>query len=299
MQWQRSKRSRSAARLHPSPCDGCDLRIFAMILKRMTIQSFGALEWLEYNFVEGLNVLGSRYTDEIARAIGLVLCHKYSSFPADRVRRNTVIEALVYVDEKEFRVIIKSGSSNLYLTAYDETDNDVTKEYRYLISHCLEQDTSDVFCGDGDKTLFKLLQYSDEDRYYASKELSRRTDRRSETNAFRAYLKAFIKNFQPERIREGKRYELYLKKDGKYAVRLRDDYDMPVFLSESEQTLFRYLCFLKTAEFWHGFEELRNLHAIKKPLLVKDFLSRLDESINIEGLLQRTAALERQVIILN
>jgi hypothetical protein len=33
--------------------------------------------------------------------------------------------------------------------------------------------------------------------------------------------------------------------------------------------------------------------------LVKDFLSRLDESINIENLLQRTTELERQVIILN
>lgn len=116
--------------------------------------------------------------------------------------------------------------------------------------------------------------------------------------AFRAYLRAFIKDFQPELIREGKRYELYLKKDGKYAVRYKDDNDMPVFLSESEQTLFRYLCFLKSAEFWHKFEMLRNLHAIKKPLLVKDFFSRLDESINIENLLQRTMEIKRQAIIL-
>jgi hypothetical protein len=92
---------------------------------------------------------------------------------------------------------------------------------------------------------------------------------------------------------------LYLKKDGMYDVRYKGDNDMPVFLSESEQTLFRYLCFLRTADFWHGFEKLRNLHALKKPLLVKDFLSRLDESINIENLLKRTTELERQVIILN
>ena len=92
---------------------------------------------------------------------------------------------------------------------------------------------------------------------------------------------------------------MYLKKDGKYAVRYKGDNDIPVFLSESEQTLFRYLCFLRTAEFWQGFEELRTLHALKKPLLVKDFLSRLDESINIENLLKRTTELERQVIILN
>ena len=34
-------------------------------------------------------------------------------------------------------------------------------------------------------------------------------------------------------ILDGKRYELYLKKDTKYAVRYKGDNDMPVFLSEA------------------------------------------------------------------
>jgi hypothetical protein len=269
-----------------------------MILKRITIQSFGALEHFEYHFEERLNIVKSRYTNEIAYAICLVLGHKYPSLPEYRARRDSVIEAFVCIEGKGFRVEMKNKSSNLCLRAYDEDGNDLTKVYLYLTSHCLEHDLSDVFYGDNDKTLFKLLQYLDEDRYYESKELSRRTDLLSETKAFRAYLRAFIKDFQPELIREGKRCELYLKKDGKYAVRYKNDNDMPVLLSESEQILFRYLCFLKSAEFWHKFEMLRNLHAIKKPLLVKDFFSRLDESINIENLLQRTMELERQAIIL-
>ena len=269
-----------------------------MILENITIINLGAIEHFEYHFEERLNIVKSRYTDEIAHAICLVLGHKYSSLPEYRARRDSVIEAFVCIEGKEFRVEIKNKSSNLCLRAYDKDGDNLTKEYLYLTSHCLEQDLSDVFYGDNDKTLFKLLQYLDEDRYYESKELSRRTDLLSETKAFRAYLRAFIKDFQPELIREGKRYELYLKKDGRYAVRYKGDNDMPVFLSESEQTLFRYLCFLRTAEFWQGFEELRNLHAIKKPLLVKDFFSRLDESIIIENLLQRTMELERQAIIL-
>jgi hypothetical protein len=268
-----------------------------MILKRITIQNFGALEHFEYNFEIGLNVIKNRHTDEIARAIRLILGHKYFSLPEYRARSDSVIEALVGIEEKEFYTVIKNESSNLCLNAYDKDGNELTREYIYLTSHCPEQDMADVF-GGGDKTFFKLLQYLDEDRYYSSQELSKRTDWLSETKAFRSYLKSFIKNFKPELIREGKRYELCLDTKGKYVVRYKDDNDMPVFLSESEQTLFRYLCFLKTAEFWHGFEELRNLHAIKKPLLVKDFLSRLDESINIDNLLRRTAELERQVIIL-
>ena len=87
--------------------------------------------------------------------------------------------------------------------------------------------------------------------------------------------------------------------NGKYAVKHGSDGDFPVVLSETERTLFRYLCFLRTAEFWRGFEELRNLHGIKKPLIIKDFLNRLDESVDSEDLLRRTQKLGRQVIILS
>ena len=188
--------------------------------------------------------------------------------------------------------------NDLCLRAYDVDGHEKTREYLYLTSHCAEQDICEVFNKDAPKIFFKPIQYLDEDHYYSPRDLSKSTDRLSKTKAFRSYLKTFIKDFKSETIRDGKRYELYLKKDGRYAVRYKGDNDMPVFLSESEQTLFRYLCFLRTAEFWQGFEELRNLHGVKKPIIIADFLERLDESINIENLLQRTMHLERQAIIL-
>jgi hypothetical protein len=92
---------------------------------------------------------------------------------------------------------------------------------------------------------------------------------------------------------------MVLEKDGRYAVKCRIDSSDACSLSVSERTLFRYLCFLKTAEFWCGFEELRNLHGIKKPLIIKDFLERLDESINTARLLKRAENLKRQVIVLS
>ena len=272
-----------------------------MILKRITIQNLGAVDAFEYDFENDLNVVRSRYTDEISGAIQFVLNHRAFSLPKHWVRRSTKIESLVCILGTEYQLISEPNlkQNELCLRAYDVDGHEKTREYLYLTSHCAEQDLCDVFDKDVQKMFFKPIQYLDEDRYYSSGDLSKCTDRLSETKAFRSYLKAFIKDFKSEIIRDGKRYELYLKKDGKYAVRYKGDNDMPVFLSESEQTLFRYLCFLRTAEFWQGFEELRNLNALKKPLLVKDFLSRLDESINIENLLQRTTELERQVIILN
>ena len=271
-----------------------------MILKRITIQNLGAVDAFEYDFENDLNVVRSRYTDEISGAIQFVLNHRAFSLPKHWVRRSTKIESLVCILGTEYQLISEPNlkQNELCLRAYDVDGHEKTREYLYLTSHCAEQDLCDVFDKDVQKMFFKPIQYLDEDRYYSSGDLSKCTDRLSETKAFRSYLKAFIKDFKSEIIRDGKRYELYLKKDGKYAVRYKGDNDIPVFLSESEQTLFRYLCFLRTAEFWQGFEELRNLHALKKPLLVKDFLSRLDESINIENLLQRTTELERQAIIL-
>lgn len=272
-----------------------------MILKRITIQNLGAVDAFEYDFENDLNVVRSRYTDELSGAIQFVLNHRAFSLPKHWVRRSTKIESLVCILGTEYQLISEPNlkQNELCLRAYDVDGHEKTREYLYLTSHCAEQDLCDVFDKDVQKMFFKPIQYLDEDRYYSSGDLSKCTDRLSETKAFRSYLKAFIKDFKSEIIRDGKRYELYLKKDGKYAVRYKGDNDIPVFLSESEQTLFRYLCFLRTAEFWQGFEELRNLHALKKPLLVKDFLSRLDESINIENLLKRTTELERQVIILN
>ena len=272
-----------------------------MILKRITIQNLGEIDAFECDFKNDLNIVKNRYDDEISGAIQFVLNHRAFYLPRLWVSGSTRIEALVCILEKEYLLLATPNlkQNDLCLCAYDVGGHEKTREYLYLTSHCAEQDLCDVFDKDVKKMFFKPIQYLDEDRYYSPSDLSKSTDRLSEIKAFRSYLKTFIKNFKPETIRDGKRYELYLKKDGRYAVRYKGDNDMPVFLSESEQTLFRYLCFLRTAEFWQGFEELRNLHALKKPLLVKDFLSRLDESINIESLLQRTTELKRQVIILN
>lgn len=271
-----------------------------MILKRITIQNLGAVDAFEYDFENDLNVVRSRYTDEISGAIQFVLNHRAFSLPKHWVRRSTRLEAFVCIFGKEYVLMATPNlkQNDLCLRAYDVDGHEKTREYLYLTSHCAEQDLCDVFDKDAKKMFFKPIQYLDEDRYYSSGDLSKCTDRLSEIKAFRSYLKTFIKDFKPETIRDGKRYELYLKKDGRYAVRYKGDNAMPVFLSESEQTLFRYLCFLRTAEFWQGFEELRNLHGVKKPILTRDFLERLDESIDTQNVLERAKWLNRQIIML-
>ena len=271
-----------------------------MILKFIGIRSLGTRDTFQYAFENGLNIVKNRYTEEISGAIQFVLNHRAFSLPKLWVRRSTQIEALVCILKKEYLLLATQNQkqNDLCLRAYDVDGHEKTREYLYVTSHCAEQDLCEVFDKNTSKMFFKPIQYLDEDRYYSPSDLSKRTDRLSETNAFRSYLKTFIKDFKSETIRDGKRYELYLKKDGRYAVRYTGENDMPVFLSESEQTLFRYLCFFRTAEFWQGFEELRNLHCVKKPIIIADFLERLDESIDMQDVLERTKRLNRQIIIL-
>ena len=271
-----------------------------MVIQRLKIQRSGSSDVFEYEFFPTLNLIKSRYPDEIAYAIQQVTNHRNSCLPVPRASRSTRIEAWVGLSQASYRLVATPDpqKSDLCLRAYDEDGNEKTREYQYLTAHCAEQDLCEVFDADPEKTFFKPIQYLDEDHYYASNELSSSTDRLSETKSFRSYLKDFIKAFRPELIRDGKRYELCLQKNGRYVVRYRDDHGAPVLLSESEQTLFRYLCFLRTAEFWRGFEDLRNLHGVKKPILVKGFLERLDESIDIQEILERTRRLNRQTIIL-
>ena len=152
-----------------------------MILKRITIQNLGAVDAFEYDFENDLNVVRSRYTDEISGAIQFVLNHRAFSLPKNWVRRSTRLEAFVCIFGKEYVLMATPNlkQNNLCLCAYEVDGHEKTREYLYLTSHCAEQDLCDVFDKDAKKMFFKPIQYLDEDRYYSSGDLSKCTDRLS------------------------------------------------------------------------------------------------------------------------
>ena len=151
----------------------------------------------------------------------------------------------------------------------------------------------------GVSTLRCLSEAANTEYIYDSTDLSQKTNGYSNLKVFRAYLLRFFKNFKPEKIRAGKRYELILNENKVYDVRCSNDENNDVYLSDCEQVLFNYLCFLNTAEFWRGFEDIRNLHSVKKPLLIKNFFEKIDEVVDTKSILKRTENLKRQIIILS
>lgn len=254
-----------------------------MILKNILIQNLGSIAYYIKDLSPGLNVITHAGRDELLYAIRLISNHKTTPPPSFSVGVDTRIEAEVLLEEKKYRVIASLDHEEcLKLSCLDASGTDVTSEYLYLTCHTIEHDLSDIFYGDN--RLFPRL--------IKDKSLSN-------IKAFRRYLRDFLYSFEPELLRRGKDYEIFLKKNGRYVVRHRSDGSVTNALSESERVLFRYLCFLRTAEFWAGFEALRNMHGIKKPLLISGFLERLDESIDVSELLFRTEKLQRQTIVVN
>ena len=271
-----------------------------MILKNITIQNLGSIPYLSQEFKEGLNVIGDYRRDELSFAFKFISGHKIPPPPNISVGVDTRIEARVLLCEKEYRVVavLDKREERFEFSCFDSSGADVTSEYLYLTRHSYEQDLADVFSGDEDEASYRFLRYANEDLYYSKGELSRATDGFSDIKAFRKYLRDFLNNFEPELLREGREYEIFLSDSGQYVVRSKLDGSTTTMLSAAEKMLFKYLCFLRTAEFWHGFEEIRNLHGIKKPLIISGFLEKLDESIDVRELLNRAKKLKRQIILI-
>ena len=267
-----------------------------MLLKKISIFHLGGIKNFSWDFTNSLNVVKERYSDELCWAITAVLQNKSTPcILSIWICKELRIDAVVSINEKTFHIRITPNEdlNEIKLSAFNEWERDVTAEYLYSSSHCAEHDLSDVFNGNEKHAFLRILNYLNDPEI-----LNRSVDGLLHIRAFRSYAFDYVQSFKPEPLREGKRYEIVLEKNGLYGVRHMDDGEQPVYLSESEKTLFRYLCFLKTAEFWQGFEEIRNLHSVKKPFIIKDFLERLDESIDVSELFDRTLSLGRQMIVL-
>ena len=270
-----------------------------MIIKRITVKNFGSVEFYDTVLTSKLNILDTLFTSEISTAIELVLCSKaLQERPVIGVRDDTLITAEILVAESSYYIELKPiNGDELKLTASDVSGNDVTDFYCTLISHCTEQDTIDNFDGRDNSFPLRLCWYRDRDDYEAPKDLHSRTNYVVSTKTFRSHLIRYIKAFEPEPINNIKNYKATINNQGKFEV-VYPGVSGEILLSETEEKLFLYICFLNIAEFWADVENIRNMHHEKKPLIIKNFIEFLDQTTDIDGLIARTTKLGRQVIIL-
>ena len=265
-----------------------------MIIKNITIRNFGAVSCYEAALTSDLNVLESRYAPEISAAINILLCNKTGQNRMP-ISPATCLTAQVFIGTSVYNLCAVPRGKQLLLTATDISGKDVTEFYQNALSHCWEQDAAEHFDGLDPTLPSRLCQYRNFREENA--DLSPKTERLIETQTFRRHLIHYIRAFQPERIHCKKRYLTAIDRQGNFRV-IHPDVSGEVHLSQTEETLFRYICFLNVAEFWTDMERIRDMHHEKKPLLIQNFLEYLDCSTDINSLIARTLRLSRQVIVL-
>lgn len=124
------------------------------------------------------------------------------------------------------------------------------------------------------------------------------TDGVGKTRVFRAALNRFIHDFNPEKLRADKDDWLTLNEKGEFRVIHPSlGADVRPALSETEGVLYPFLCFLHLSKFWAEVEKIRNINHVEKPLIITDFIERIDHTVDLTPYIERAQALGRQLFL--
>lgn len=112
------------------------------------------------------------------------------------------------------------------------------------------------------------------------------------------YLHRFIREFSPALLLPDKDLWLHLEENGRFVVRLGKSGEEVPCLSETDQWIFRYLCWLHRVRFWEQAGRWSGREMPKPRLLIRDFSDRLDESVDFDVLLRRAEEISHQIVLL-
>lgn len=261
-----------------------------MYITNLHIEGFGNITSETFSLNEQTSVIKTDFCDEIVAALKLILGYRSKVY---YLKKLSIIKA-AFDTELNITVSYSGGK----LKAYNGQGEDITEDYLNIMSHNSEEDSLNVFQHfKKQKYPHRLLKYKDIDRYYGEHDFRKITDGYGVTRSFRAFLNEYIKTFTPIKINQDKEYFVHLLPSGEFVVKYKDE-PITLFLSEAESVLYHYICFLCLADFWSRVESIRNINRIDKPIIVSNFLERIDDSVNLSDVMERTLKLERQVIII-
>ncbi len=263
-----------------------------MFIKKINIQKNGKLtEKLMFN--QGLSIV--KGSADLYDVINLIIGNQETG----RTFHDIVFDAEVLLDKIYYIRGHKSKGERLfeYKVFYDD-NVECTDEYLAMVQQNKELESS-LFFHAFKKQNFphRLMHYKDVLKYYPNGDFASLTNGYGTTRSFRGFMTQYIKYFKPIKLHKGKDLFLKLSNSGQFYVESVNCGEK-VLLSDSENTLYHYLSFISIADFWDRAEKIRNMNGVRKPLIVSSFLERIDESIDITNLLEKTNSLDRQIIML-
>lgn len=253
------------------------------MVRRIILENVGASERFDAAFQTGLNIIKTKNTDEVAYSLGYItnnvpLC---KSFPV-RLCENSKIFAEISLDGEY---------------VFDSSAKSDKEKISSLFSKSREEDEICFYANGKFKNyISRLAYYKDHEFFYPNGRLARLTNGICLVRSFRAYLTEYIRKFKPQRLNPNKDYFINISETGEFFVYRENR--KKVFLSAIEETLFDFFCFLNIIEFWEGFEAIKDLNFIKKPIIITDLFERIDESIPKKHIINRLKKLDRQIFLI-
>lgn len=266
---------------------------YGFTLKQLFFENMGNEPFYLRNFWDSIEYLDEPFSDITLQVIRLLLgdmhacdicCHEDSR-----------IEARVQIGQAEYTVMVMFKDRIAMFHVTDKDGKDRTLWYLQTVSHSLEEQELSCFFAPGVYPV-RLHQYKDPAQRYPG-DLWQATRSIGSTRSFRDYLRQFIRSFQPQRLLPEKDYWLHLEVDGRFIVSLGIHGEEVPRLSEAENWVYHYLCFLHLLRFWDGMQDLRNYKDVKLPVLIHDLSKQLDGNANQVSLLAQARSLARQVLI--
>lgn len=262
------------------------------IITHLTIVRLGKLSRFETSLDSCVNILKTEFSEEIILALTVLLnVTPKPVLPTAFIHDNTLILADILCSNEQYTVKIMpdTDKKELVTAAFDRYGNDVTRKYLYEMSHCADEDKLVLFDAENSAAKDLIYGYYNRDTLTSSENHIKKD---VNTQAFRLWLRKFAQNSPPEPISRGGNLKAALNTDGNFSV-ISDSNHFE--LSEQEKAIFNYICHLKALSLWDGFEEIRNFHYIKKPIIVRLFSPNREKTNSEEEFIEKMNV-GRQVI---
>ncbi len=237
-------------------------------------------------FKNSLTVACQRDSELFIDALSLVLGKRslLNRYPYDI----TILSGIELDGESYHLRAKKKNNDKVRITVNKKGEREnIETEYFSLIEHNKEEERLSTF---------KEFNYTHRVGKYLENRLKIDTGGYINTRSFRQFLNKYISSFEKIRLHPMKDYYLTLDKNGEFKAITGNGDD--AYLSETENVLYNFYCFMCLNELWCEAEKIRNFNHIVKPIIVSGLLERLDMGVDTSLCVEKMRNLPCQVILI-